>query len=339
MNMPKKYPQGNIENFDLYAPKLVDKEEYFSYGHRACQGCGEALAVRLMCKALGKDTVIASATGCMEVVSSLYPTTAWKLPWIHVAFPNSAAVGSGVEAGLKVLRRKGKIADRPVKAVAMGGDGGTLDIGFQALSGAMERGHDMLYVCFDNEGYMNTGIQRSSATPFGASTTTAPAGKQSIGNKTWKKNAPEIMVAHNVPYVATACHSYPLDFMNKVKKAKKMKGPAYIHCLSVCPTGWRINSEASIKMGRLAVETGIFPLYEVENGKYRMTMELPEKFRPVEDYMKLQGRFRHLRPDQIKLIQDRVNLEFRLLMNKVEHSLSWLDKDWEISRGQTSSIG
>ena len=190
-----------------------------------------------MCKALGKDTVIANATGCMEVISSLYPTTAWKLPWIHVAFPNSAAVGSGVEAGLKALRRKGKIADRHVKSVAIGGDGGTMDIGFQALSGAMERGHDMLYVCFDNEAYMNTGIQRSSGTPFGASTTTAPAGKASPGNQIWKKNLPEIMVAHNMPYVATACHSYPIDFMNKVKKARKVKGLLYPLFVPVRPDG------------------------------------------------------------------------------------------------------
>ena len=138
-----------VENFDLYAPRLVDKEEHFSAGHRACQGCGEALAIRLMCKALGKDTVIVNATGCMEVISTMYPTTAWNLPWIHVAFPNSASVGAGVEAGLKVLRRKGKIADRKVKTVCIGGDGGTFDIGLQALSGAMERGHDLLYVCFD----------------------------------------------------------------------------------------------------------------------------------------------------------------------------------------------
>jgi len=312
-----------VQNFDLYAPKLVDKEEYFSYGHRACQGCGEALAIRLLCKALGRDTVIVNATGCMEVVSSLYPTTAWKLPWIHVAFPNAASVASGVEAGLKILRQKGKIADRRVKVVAIGGDGGTLDIGFQALSGAMERGHDLLYVCLDNEAYMNTGIQRSSATPFGASTTTAPAGKESIGNKTWKKNAPEIMVAHRVPYVATACHSYPLDFMNKVKKARKIEGPAYIHCLSVCPTGWRVGSEACIKMGRLAVETGIFPLYEVENGKYILSPEMPEKLRPVEDYIKLQGRFRHLRPDQMNIIQERVNKDYAALLNKVKYSLPW----------------
>ena len=317
------YPQGMVENFDLYAPKLVDKEEYFCPGHRACQGCGEALAVRLMCKALGKDTVVTNATGCMEIVGSLYPTTAWKIPWIHVAFPNSASVASGVEAGLKALRRKGKIADRDVKTVGIGGDGGTMDIGFQALSGAMERGHDMLYVCFDNEAYMNTGIQRSSGTPFGASTTTAPSGKASIGNKTWKKDLPEIMVAHNLAYVATASHGYPLDFMNKVKKARQIKGPSYIHCFSVCPTGWRSASEVTMKLARLATETGVFPLYEVENGKYRMTVEPRTPLRPLEDYLKLQGRFRHLPPDQIKVIQDRVHREYRKLIGKIEHSKSW----------------
>ena len=318
-------PISIVENFEIYAPKLVDKEEFFCSGHRACQGCGEALAIRLMCKALGKDTVIANATGCMEVIATPYPATAWTLPWIHVAFPCAAAVGAGVEAGLKVLRRKGVNPDRYIKTVTIGGDGGTVDIGLQALSGAMERGHDMLYVCFDNEAYMNTGIQRSSATPFGASTTTAPAGKASIGNKTWKKNVPEIMVAHNIPYVATASPSYPIDFMNKVKKARSIQGPTYIHCLSVCPTGWRAKSEECIKLGRLAVETGVFPLYEVENGTYRLTVETPDPLRPVTDYIKAQGRFRHLTPDEIRTIQRRVNLEYRKLMNKVEHSLSWTE--------------
>ncbi|MBW2334466.1 MAG: pyruvate synthase subunit beta [Deltaproteobacteria bacterium] len=314
-----------VENFDLYAPNLVDKEEYFGVGHRACQGCGEALAIRLMCKALGKDTVIANATGCMEVISAMYPTTAWKLPWIHVAFPNSASVGSGVAAGLKVLRRKGKIPDRDIKTVSIGGDGGTVDIGLQALSGAMERGHDLLYVCFDNEAYMNTGIQRSGATPFGASTTTEPAGLASSGKKAWKKNVAEIMVAHNLSYVATACHSYPLDLMNKVKKARKIKGPSYIHCLSVCPTGWRLPPEQCIKAGRLAVESGVFPLYEVENGKYRITVEMPEKLRPVEDYLKIQGRFRHLSADEIKMIQEKVAQEYNKLLDKVNNLHSWSD--------------
>jgi pyruvate ferredoxin oxidoreductase beta subunit len=275
-----------------------------------------------MCKALGKDTVIAQCTGCMEVTSCMYPTTAWNLPWIHVAFPNAASVGAGVESALKALRRKGKIADRRIKTVAIGGDGGTFDIGFQALSGAMERGHDLLYVCFDNEAYMNTGIQRSGATPFGASTTTNPAGEVSFGKGQWKKNIAEIMAAHNVSYVATACHSYPLDFMNKVKKARKVEGPSFIHCLAVCPTGWRSSSETCIKVGRLAVESGVFPLYEIENGKYKMTVK-PEKLRPVSDYIKSQGRFRHLPEDQIKGIQERVTLEYNRLLDKVENLHSW----------------
>jgi pyruvate ferredoxin oxidoreductase beta subunit len=311
-----------VENFDLYAPKLVEKEEFFCAGHRACQGCGEALAIRQMCKALGKDTVIVNATGCMEVISTPYPTTAWNLPWIHVAFPNAASVGSGVEAGLKALRRKGKIPDRPVKTVAIAGDGGTVDIGFQALSGAMERGHNLLYVCFDNEAYMNTGIQRSGATPLGASTTTAPAGTVSMGKQAWKKNVPEIIVSHNVPYVATASHSYPLDFMNKVKKAVAVEGPSYIHCLSVCPTGWRVTPNLCITLGRLAVETGVFPLYEVEDGKYRITIA-PEPLRPVEDYLRLQGRFRHLTKEAVATFQARVTQEYRKLLDKVEHLHGW----------------
>jgi pyruvate ferredoxin oxidoreductase beta subunit len=312
-----------VENFDLYAPRLVTKKELFCAGHRACQGCGEVLAVRLMCKALGENTVIASATGCMEIVSSLYPSTAWEVPWIHVAFENAAAVASGVEAGLKALRKKGRIDDRYIKVVGMAGDGGTMDIGLQALSGAMERGHDMLFVCFDNEAYMNTGIQRSSGTPMGASTTTAPAGKISYGQKTWKKNMPEIMVAHNIPYVATACPSYPLDFIRKVEKAKKIKGPSYIHCFSVCPTGWRSPSHLTIALGRLVVETGIFPLYEVENGKYKISAEMPKKLKPIKDYFKTQGRFRHLGEAEIEMIQKRVNSEYDKLLDKVKCLKAW----------------
>ncbi len=312
-----------VQNFEIYVPKLLDKEEYFSAGHRACQGCGEVLALRLIMKALGEDVVVSNATGCMEIISSAYPHTAWEVPYIHVAFENAAAVGSGVEAALKALRRKGRIADRDVKSVAVAGDGGTCDIGLQALSGAMERGHDLVFFCLDNEAYMNTGIQRSSATPFMAATTTSPAGKAIKGQRTGKKNIPEIMVAHNVPYVATACPSYPIDLMNKVKKAKEVKGPAYVHVFSVCPTGWRSASEITIKLGRLAVETGIFPLYEVENGKYNLTMEVPKKLRPVGDYLKHQGRFRHLAESDIELVQARVDKEWRKLMNKVECLKSW----------------
>jgi pyruvate ferredoxin oxidoreductase beta subunit len=254
----------------------------------------------------------------MEIVSSMFPTTAWEVPWIHVAFENAAAVASGVEAGLKALRKKGKIDDRYVKVVGMAGDGGTMDIGFQALSGAMERGHDMIYVCFDNEAYMNTGIQRSSGTPMGASTTTAPAGKVSSGQKTWKKNMPEIMVAHNIPYVATACPSYPLDFIRKVEKAKSIKGPSYIHCFSVCPTGWRCPSHMAVSMGRLAVETGVFPLFEVENGHYRLSPDMPHKLKSIKDYFKGQGRFRHLSDEEINTIQEKVTTEFNKLTEKAK---------------------
>jgi len=314
---------NTIQNFEIYAPKLVEKKEFFSPGHRACQGCGEVLALRLLLKGMGEDTVVANATGCMEIISSAYPCTAWEVPYIHVAFENAAAVASGVDAGLKALRRKGKIADRDVKAVAIAGDGGTVDIGFQALSGAMERGHDIIFFCLDNEAYMNTGIQRSSATPFMAATTTSPAGKAIKGQRTGKKNVPEIMVAHNVPYVATACPSYPLDLLNKVEKARRTKGPAYIHIFSVCPTGWRAPSDETIKLGRLAVETGVFPLYEVENGKYRITVEMPETRRPIKDYLKSQGRFRHLDPSDVAKVQALVDKEYRKLLHKVETSVPW----------------
>ena len=315
---------NTVQNFELYAPKLVEKREFFSSGHRACSGCGEVLGLRLIMKAMGEDVVVANATGCMEIISTAYPHTAWETPYIHVAFENAAAVGSGVEAGLKALRRKGKIADRDVKTIAIAGDGGTVDIGMQALSGAMERGHDLAFFCLDNEAYMNTGIQRSSATPFMAATTTSPAGKAIKGQRTGKKNVPEIMVAHNVPYVATACPSYPLDLMSKVKKAKETKGPSYVHVFTVCPTGWRAASEQTIKLGRMVVETGIFPLYEVENGKYRLTMETPEPRRPVEDYLKLQGRFRHLDPSDIAKVQALVDKEYRKLMHKVKTSAPWV---------------
>jgi pyruvate ferredoxin oxidoreductase beta subunit len=268
--------------------------------------------------ARGADTGVASATGCMEIVSSMFPTTAWRIPWIHVAFENAAAVASGVEAGLKALRKKGKIDDRYIKVVGMAGDGGTMDIGIQALSGAMERGHDMIYVCFDNEAYMNTGIQRSSGTPMGASTTTAPAGKASSGQKTWKKNMPEIMVAHEIPYVATVCPSYPLDFIRKFEKARSIEGPSYIHCFSVCPTGWRSPSETAVSMGRLAVETGVFPLFEVENGHYRMSADMPKKLKPLRSYFKPQGRFRHLTDAEIDAIQERVTAEFNKLTQKAK---------------------
>ena len=202
--------------------------------------------------------------------------------------------------------------------VAIAGDGGTSDIGLQALSGALERGHNFIYICFDNEAYMNTGIQRSSATPYGASTTTSPAGKVSIGQLTWKKNMPAIVAAHGIPYVATASPSYPFDLMDKVAKAAATPGPAYVHIYSVCPTGWRCATDLAIKLGRLVVETGIFPLYEVENGKYKISME-PPQLKPVKDYLKLQGRFRHLSNDTIDMIQERVRREYSNLLEKAKN--------------------
>lgn len=294
-----------MNDANVYAVKSLTKKEYLAPGHRSCLGCGEVLAVRLVHKALGRNTITASATGCMEIVSSPFPLTSWEIPWIHVAFENAAAVAGGIEAALKVLERKGKIASKDINVVAMAGDGGTVDIGLQALSGAMERGHKFLYVCYDNEAYMNTGVQRSSATPFGAHTTTSPAGEVVPGQVTWKKNMPEIAVAHDIPYVATATPSYPLDLFNKIKKGAEAEGPAYVHILSVCPTGWGVGSEETIKIGRLAVQTGFFPLYEVENGKYNITVDC-EELEPLERYLKPQRRFRHLTEEMIDYIRQRV---------------------------------
>lgn len=309
------------ENLNVYAVRILPQKEYFAPGHRACQGCAEALAVRLVTKALGRNVIVTSATGCMEVISSPIPFTSWRVPWLHVAFENAAAVASGVESGLKILRQKAVLPDKKVVTIAVGGDGGTADIGLQALSGALERGHDMIYICTDNEAYMNTGIQRSSSTPFGASTTTSPAGKVKSGQLTRKKNMPAIVAAHRIPYVATACPSYPIDLVEKVRKAAKTEGPAYIHVLAVCPTGWRSAPDLSIKLGRLAVETGVFPLYEIEKGRYRLNLDFP-KLRPIREYLKPQGRFRHLTDDMIEEIERQVHQEYAELKSKAGLSIA-----------------
>jgi len=306
-----------MQNYTVYTPRLAPKDEPFAPGHRACIGCGEALAVRLVAKAMGRNTIVVNATGCMEIVASQLPYTSWRLPWIHTLFENSAAVASGVESALKVMMRKNRIPREEINVVALAGDGATVDIGLQALSGAMERGHKMLFVCFDNEAYMNTGIQRSSATPFGASTTTSPAGKTSMGQFSWKKDMPSIAAAHNIPYVATACHSYPFDLMEKVQRALATPGPAYLHVFSVCPTGWRCAGDLSIRIGRLAVETGVFPMYEVVDGKYTMSIDFP-KLRPITDYTRLQGRFKHLPPEAINKIQETVSRKYDELRTKAQ---------------------
>lgn len=302
-----------METTALHGPGIITEEEPFTPGHRACSGCGEALSVRLIAKAAGRNIIVINATGCMEVVASPFPYTSWEVPWAHTLFENTAAVASGAEAGLKAMIAKGKRKDEGVKVIALAGDGGTSDIGLQALSGALERGHDLLYVCLDNEAYMNTGIQRSSATPYGAMTTTSPAGKVIPGQVTWKKNMPAVAAAHDIPYVATASPSYHKDLMRKVSKGLEAPGPAYLHVLSVCPVGWRCATENTIQVGRLAVKTGIFPLYEVENGQYKMNIN-PPQLTPVKEYLQLQGRFRHLSEDTVNEIQDRVKREYSKLV-------------------------
>jgi len=299
--------------------KRLPLEEPLAPGHRACQGCGEVLALRQVMKAIGNNVVVASATGCMEIITSPWPQTAWRVPWIHVAFENAAAVASGVEVGYKALIRKGKIKDEKTVFMAVAGDGGTADIGMQALSGALERGHNFVYLCVDNEAYMNTGIQRSSSTPYGAMTTTSPPGKKSIGQRTWKKDMPGIAAAHHIPYVATGSPAYPVDLMNKARKAAMVEGPAYLHVYSPCCTGWRLAPELSIEAARLAVETLTFPLYEVIDGRWILSKNI-KKPKPVSEYLKPQRRFRHLTEDDIATIQAEVNKRWEELLARVAQS-------------------
>jgi len=286
--------------------KEISDVELIASGHRACAGCACVLSLRHALKALGKNIIISQATGCMEVTTTPYPETAWRVPWIHVAFENAAAVASGVSRALKVLGKT------HIKSVAIAGDGGTADIGLQALSGAVERWEDLLYICYDNEAYMNTGIQRSGATPFGAWTTTTPVGKARRGEDRPKKDIPAIMIAHGAPYVATASVAYPLDFVKKVKKAAAIRGPTYVHVHAPCVPGWRIDSSKSIEVARLAVLTGAWILYEHEGGKTTVTFK-PAKRRPVAEYLKLQGRFRHLTEEEINEIQKMVDEQCRRL--------------------------
>jgi len=306
-------------NFEKVTAKTFPKgPDILAAGHRACQGCGEILAMRLMVKALGRDFMAVSATGCMEVCTSPFPQSSWQVPWIHVAFENAAAVAGGIDAANVIRRRRGKMPKERIPVVAFAGDGGTADIGLQALSGALERYHEnFIYVCLDNEAYMNTGIQRSSATPFGASTTTSPAGKHSKGQHTWKKNMPAIAAAHNIPYVATASPAYHLDMMNKIRRAAAIPGPAYLHVYAPCPTGWRMSSELSVESSRLAVKSRVFPLYEVIDGQYILNHKVDDPI-PLTDYLKPQGRFRHLTPETIAMISERINREYERLVKLAE---------------------
>jgi len=269
---------------------MEKKKHLLAPGHTACAGCGLSMGARMVLDAAGPNTIVTNCTGCLEVFTTRYPQSAWEVPWIHSLFENSAAIGAGVETALKALGREGE-----AKVIAQGGDGGTADIGLQALSGMWERGHDVLYVCYDNEAYMNTGVQRSSQTPTWTNTSTSPSGKVSYGNPTRKKNMFQIAVAHDVAYAATATVGFDMDLKAKVKKALSIKGPKYLHVLVPCPLGWKAESKNTIKVAKKAVNTGIFPLLEFENGK--VTGRKIGTVEPVTEYLKMQGRFKHILAD------------------------------------------
>nr|AHF25919.1 pyruvate synthase subunit porB [uncultured bacterium Contigcl_1539] len=272
----------------------MSKKERFEAGHRLCAGCGAGIVCRAMMRAVDPEdqAVICNATSCLEVSSFQYPYTAWHDSYIHSAFENTAATAAGVESAYVALKRRGKI-DGNVKILAIGGDGGTYDIGFQSLSGAMERGHDFTYFCYDNEAYMNTGTQRSSATPRFASATTTPSGVESVGKKQNQKDLTQIMVAHGSPYVAqTTMIGTFQDFHEKAHKAIYTEGPTFVNVLTPCPRGWQYPAEILPEICKKAVDTCIWPLYEVEEGEYHLTYK-PKNKLSVEEFMKLQGRFKH----------------------------------------------
>ncbi len=284
--------------------ELTHREDRLAGGHRLCAGCGASIAVRQILLAAGEEPIVAGcATCCLEVSTSIYPYTSWRTSFIHNAFENSSATISGVEAAFKGLKRAGKIpADKKVKFVAFGGDGGTYDIGLQALSGVMERGHDMVYVCYDNGAYMNTGIQRSSATPRGAWVTTAEVGSVQQGKIQRRKDLTSIIADHGVPYAAQASIGYWKDLTNKAEKAFAVEGPAFLNVLATCPRGWRTPYNVSVEIAKTAVQTRIWPLFEVENGEWTLNNKVA-KPKPIEDYLKPQGRFKHLfKPENAELL-------------------------------------
>ena len=299
------------EEWKFTAKDIALKPDQFLSGHRACAGCGPANVLRMVMKATRGPTIVTEATGCMEVTSSIYPYTSWAVPWLHTAFETAAANASGIEAALKILRKKGKVKEH-VDIIAFAGDGGTFDIGLQAISGAVERGHDFLFILYDNEGYMNTGIQRSGGTPMGAATTTTPAGTVMPGKLQHKKPITDIMVAHDLEYVATATPYYWKDMLQKVRKGLEVEGPAFMHIFAPCPRGWRSDPAKSIEYTKLAVESCVFPVYEVVKGKYELSTPsklialAPQKKKPITEYLKGQGRYRHLFTPQGKHVLDEI---------------------------------
>ncbi|HJX37595.1 MAG TPA: thiamine pyrophosphate-dependent enzyme [Anaerolineae bacterium] len=303
----------------LKLKELSKKEDRLTSGHRLCAGCAAPIIVRQILTAIDEPVVVANATGCLEVSTTIYPYTAWNVPWIHTAFETAASTISGVEAMYRSLVRQGKIEDTGIKFVAFGGDGGTYDIGIQALSGMMERGHKALYVCYNNEAYMNTGIQRSGATPLGAWTTTSPVGSVVPGKPRHRKDMTAIAVAHDIPYAAQASPHNWRDLMKKVRKAVAADGATFINVLSDCNRGWRHETDQTLEVTRLAVETCYWPLYEVENGQWKLTYRPKEKL-PIEEFLKPQGRFRHLFAEQnkhiIKELQAQVDRKWRELLER-----------------------
>lgn len=299
----------------------LNKKERFEAGHRLCAGCGAGIVCRAMMRALEPEdkAVICNATGCLEVSSFMYPYTAWEDSYIHTAFENACSTASGVEAAYNAMRRRGKIKDN-FKILGIGGDGGTYDIGFQSLSGALERGHDFTYFCYDNNAYMNTGTQRSSATPRFASATTTPFGAESVGKKQVQKDLTQIVVAHGSPYVAqTTLIGTLKDFHEKAYKAIYTQGATFVNVLTPCPRGWGYSAELLPTICKMAVETCVWPLYEVENGEWHLSYE-PKKKLPVEEFMRLQNRFKHcFKPGNewtIEAAQEYVDKKWEELLEK-----------------------
>lgn len=297
---------------------LLQKPQKVAPGHRTCRGCQICNVARHVLRATNDPCVVACATSCLEVTTTIYPYTSWNIPWIHSTFGATGALISGIESAYKVLKRKGRMKNK-VKFVAFAGDGGSYDIGLQSLSGMLERGHDCVYICYDNEAYQNTGNQRSAATPYGASTTTTPEGKLHHGKEQFRKNLTKIAIAHDIPYVAQTTIAHWQDLYHKAKKAFQIKGPCFINVLCPCVIGWGIPSYLSIKICDLAVRTNFWPLYEVENGKYTLNLE-PRKPLPISFFLKPQARFKHLFKKENKKIivriQKHVDEEWKRLKEK-----------------------
>lgn len=303
----------------LSLKELSQEKELFAPGHRLCAGCGEGITVRQVLQAAGEPLVVATATGCLEVATSIYPFTAWRVSWMHSAFENVASTISGVETAYRSLVKQGKMEEVGMRFIAFGGDGATYDIGLQFLSGALERGHRFLYVCLNNEAYMNTGIQRSGSTPKGTWTSTTPVGKAVVGKKEYPKDLTAIVAAHSIPYVAQALPSHWRDLMGKVQKALAAEGPSFINVLSSCNRGWRHDPSQTITISRLAADTCVWPLYEIDHGVWKLNYK-PRQKKPLTQWLESQGRFSHLlRPENRSLVeelQEKVDSDWQALLEK-----------------------